>query len=71
MVWHFLIVGSLLALFRISRDSYSELLFAFNERATFSWGAALEFAVLIGGYGFLLILLASTKVLVDWLVDGK
>lgn len=71
IVFHLIIVGGLLSVFQLSKNNFVALLINVNEQGTFNWITAAGLGVLLVGYIFILILLASTKVLVDWLVDGK
>lgn len=71
VAFHFLIVGALLGMFQVVSPQFRRLLISFNESATLSWETLLIVFVLLVGYAFTLILLASTKILVEWLVDGK
>lgn len=71
IIFHVLIVGALLAMFQVVSPQFKQVLISFNDSATFSWGSLLIIIVLLMGYLLTLILIASTKILVEWLVDGK
>lgn len=71
IVFHVLLVGSILALFQITGEQFKGLLRSFNDSANMSWGSLSVFLILVCGYVLVLLLLACTKILVEWLVDGK
>lgn len=71
IIWHLLIVASLLSMFRILEEPFVDILLILNNRSDFDWTSLAMLLTLTFGYSMILLLLASTKVLVDWLVDGE
>lgn len=68
---HIGLVAFLLAIVQIMRPSFLELLIEFNKNGGFDVISALSLVFILLGFVVTLVLLSSTKIVVDWIIDGK
>lgn len=68
---HFLLSGVTSAMLILMQPEIRPLVVAFNDGNLGIWGSLLAAVIGVPMYMFFFLYLASTKAVLDWLLDGK